>query len=246
MASTTALMEVLPRWTSRNITSGAEHEQGTSKNSTGAPRANQIHVSRHRQHGECGGTARAFSISPCAAWTPTPIRAPTLSVQRSTIPFRVLQRGERSAQPLLRRRLDDCLDLGAETPEGNDCLDCLERSPLALVASRCLPRWALRQFDSGGANDLCRRGGSESTLAWHRQRNELQQQNAALRAENVALKERCVVGGRECCTEGTGRGSWTPTGAQYRYTECANAQLSRLGLAPRDRFFGVPKPRSRA
>jgi hypothetical protein len=36
---------------------------GTSKNSTGPPRANQIHVSRHRQRGGMRWDRRAFSIS---------------------------------------------------------------------------------------------------------------------------------------------------------------------------------------
>src|SRR5215813_7661927 len=36
---------------------------GTSKNSTGAPRANQIHVSRHLQRGGTRWDSQAFSIS---------------------------------------------------------------------------------------------------------------------------------------------------------------------------------------
>src|SRR5215472_1244709 len=58
---------------------------GTSKNSTGAPRANQIHVSRHRQRGGLRWDSRAFSIS--------------TSVSRRSVPRVIRSRHSRQSFP---------------------------------------------------------------------------------------------------------------------------------------------------
>src|SRR5215471_588323 len=59
--------------------------KGTSKNSTGVPRANQIHVSRHRQRGGKRWDSRAFSIS--------------TSVSRRSVPRVIRSRHSRQSFP---------------------------------------------------------------------------------------------------------------------------------------------------